>query len=895
MSCVKLADQFSSEDLPLEPCVSSDHQTSRSTADSNETEISDLTRYKEGENLSENLDTVMDIPQNLFVPSSLDADVDESEEKSALPCKSEETKQEDVSQEDDEICSPKTTSLHGTSQAENSETALVNDVENHSSNGDHKEESLSEELSVDSPTDLIAFSSQNNGTRTTPWIHESEEAGKVEESSPKRTEVVSGEDTARSIVNEMEEHSSVDARDTVEHSSVDIKEMEEDLFVQESLNGRLTRDEDEDQVVHSPKNQRHVEETPNTSTSSTTLIQDQLSSDDKVKEDVKKESLLEDDDTVMYRPDLKESSPEAVEKVEESLPRAVEEGEELPQTAVEELKEISTVSEETVENRPTFEESIKVVDSPIEVLNVSQNAAVVDDEEQDDERSNGNVDNTMQHLIAAKDQPTANHLAAADEMEKQTEREVEALPRSQELEVEKMLLESSKELSIAPDATETSALPLANELEKEESTSQAPSMFEVENFEEPYATPILLNANTPNSVVSDDLEKTTETLEKSMLEVEESSEEAAVAPELLTAKSVVAAESKPKQTVTSDEKSIGLMVVANSKELSVVPDKDNAVVMTLDGEELDGHPTDEESLNGIHHEEEPILKAQVDSPSDNIKKDMVFNDAMPSSDGIVVPHGREVEVADAAHLIEVPTPTAAAKDSQAPDIRESSTTVSEKQNNATNLECMQANTNSQADLELDSEPHTPTEPQSPTATLYPLLKPPFSGSQQDRLWEEQAEAYNSGQGTPSRNACHAGASSPATMVTVLSDSCDDQIQPATNSNGNHAAAAAAAVSSNGAAASHENGNIPNQDLALKERNGKDKLHTPLRSLLLEDAHNNNAITPNGVSSSPSFIRRLFRVMSTSSRSAEREASNAKLKKSSSSMWVSCLGSPQVQP
>jgi hypothetical protein len=40
------------------------------------------------------------------------------------------------------------------------------------------------------------------------------------------------------------------------------------------------------------------------------------------------------------------------------------------------------------------------------------------------------------------------------------------------------------------------------------------------------------------------------------------------------------------------------------------------------------------------------------------------------------------------------------------------------------------------------------------------------------------------------------------------------------------------------------------------------------------------------------MRRLFRVMSTS-RSVEKEASQGKLKRSSS-MWVSCLGSPQVQ-
>lgn len=184
--------------------------------------------------------------------------------------------------------------------------------------------------------------------------------------------------------------------------------------------------------------------------------------------------------------------------------------------------------------------------------------------------------------------------------------------------------------------------------------------------------------------------------------------------------------------------------------------------------------------------------------------------------------------------------------------------------------------------------HEEEEIHSQEAKLYPLL--PFSGSQQDRLWEEQAEAYSSGgRGTPIRNedaAQSAASSSPSPPGEPTSS--DDQIQPAAGPIHNGHGVVSTANESGEDDSPHEpNGNV------------KGKLHTPLRSLLLEDASKCTAdvdpITPNGTTtSSPSFIRRLFRVMSTPSRAGEREGmSQAKLKKSSS-MWASCLGSPQAQ-
>ena len=185
-------------------------------------------------------------------------------------------------------------------------------------------------------------------------------------------------------------------------------------------------------------------------------------------------------------------------------------------------------------------------------------------------------------------------------------------------------------------------------------------------------------------------------------------------------------------------------------------------------------------------------------------------------------------------------------------------------------------------LETQTSPPSSTETHR-ASTLFPMLgQPPFSSSQQDRLWEEQAEAYSSGgRGTPSRNE-------PTTQVVFQSPSpgeanSDDQIQPA--SGPLKMGQEAVASSSTGENGGTEDG-----------KNGKGKPRTPLRSLLAEDAPkgpNGNSVAPDVASpNNSSFIKRLLRVMSTPSRSIDKENKVTKQKKAS--MWSSCLGTPQVQ-
>lgn len=185
-------------------------------------------------------------------------------------------------------------------------------------------------------------------------------------------------------------------------------------------------------------------------------------------------------------------------------------------------------------------------------------------------------------------------------------------------------------------------------------------------------------------------------------------------------------------------------------------------------------------------------------------------------------------------------------------------------------------------LEMQNSPPCSTETHR-ASTLFPMLgQPPFSSSQQDRLWEEQAEAYSSGgRGTPSRNE-------PTTQVVFQSPSpgeanSDDQIQPA--SGPMKMGQDAVASSSTGDSGGPDDG-----------KNGKGKPRTPLRSLLAEDAPkgpNGNSAAPDVASpNNSSFIKRLLRVMSTPSRSIDKENNVTKQKKAS--MWSSCLGTPQVQ-
>jgi hypothetical protein len=178
-----------------------------------------------------------------------------------------------------------------------------------------------------------------------------------------------------------------------------------------------------------------------------------------------------------------------------------------------------------------------------------------------------------------------------------------------------------------------------------------------------------------------------------------------------------------------------------------------------------------------------------------------------------------------------------------------------------------------------SNPETAENHEPTSTTMFSVLgQHPRSSSQQDHLWEEQAEAYSSGgRGTPARlevlttNGFHSPSPGPAAT------SLDDQILPASGPI-KDAMASCSRV---------ENGSTSKEGQSGRGNFGRS--HTPLRSLLAEDASKRSIST--GPGSSP--LKRLFsRIMGTPPRM--RDSDVKEVKKKNKSVWNTCLGGSAVQ-
>lgn len=162
-----------------------------------------------------------------------------------------------------------------------------------------------------------------------------------------------------------------------------------------------------------------------------------------------------------------------------------------------------------------------------------------------------------------------------------------------------------------------------------------------------------------------------------------------------------------------------------------------------------------------------------------------------------------------------------------------------------------------------------------------LANPSFSSSHQDRLWEEQAEAYSSGgRGTPGRDdeaapVANVFLQSPSPGVAISSD--DHQVPSASNS-----LRRGIIDSSVGAGC---------VDKGRHKRKGKrGRPHTPLRSLLADDAH--NKCSPSSASRpSPEgghFIQQIMsRIRGTPSSKSLSPKSPHNVSKRRS-IWSSCI-------
>ncbi|CAM6043237.1 unnamed protein product [Sphagnum compactum] len=177
-----------------------------------------------------------------------------------------------------------------------------------------------------------------------------------------------------------------------------------------------------------------------------------------------------------------------------------------------------------------------------------------------------------------------------------------------------------------------------------------------------------------------------------------------------------------------------------------------------------------------------------------------------------------------------------------------------------------------------SNPETAENHEPTSTTMFSVLgQHHCSSSQQDHLWEEQAEAYSSGgRGTPARlevlttNGFHSPSPGPAAT------SLDDQILPASGPIKDSIQDAMASCSR------VENG-------STSGRGNSGRSHTPLRSLLAEDASKRAIST--GPGSSP--LKRLFsRIMRTPPRMGDSDVKQVKNK--NKSVWNTCLGGSAVQ-
>jgi hypothetical protein len=951
----------------------------------------------EANHLPKDIDTVVDSAENSFTVSDQDTainvDVDERDEDPSFSPKTEREVfylngrlEEEPLLDDEEtvVFNPKASGpypkvLGANDDSHHSDISWTAGEDEESFSGSVKEEPLleDEDTVVYSPEDTLdaTISGANDiqSHSTAAWKADSEHEDNLNESlededmameSPKKSFLVSGQNVAESDVDDMEKLS---------NSSLTAGKGEE------SLNGSLERDaglEDEKIVEPSLNDPLNVAEQETTETtilgvsdiqnhSNVSWAADKDDSLESVNGSLEEEPLLEDEDTVVYRPmeplvisgqDLPDTPPlvdeghlqpsenaekeeknlnsivmeDAMPEVEEAMPeveKATPE-EKVEKATPEEKVEKTMPEEEKVEHAmpevecamPKMEEARPEVQETV----VDNHEGALDDREEEESLNYGNIlekESMVEVQETVVHSPTESYVApdllnanAEDldvgEMEEyltqRTDTEGEALIRSPEenskFEVEETEVDSLKEsfpisdtnAAIPHDVDESEQHSTWTTDKEGEALIRSPeenSKFEVEETEVDSLRESFPISDT-NAAISHNVDESeqhsTWTTDKEgealirspeenfKFEVEEtevdSPKESFPISDTNAAISHDVDESEQHSTWTTTDKE-GEETFLNSNPLQdqeSVLESQETVMEDSSGNVKNVPVCEAPEVNGALHE-------SINSENGNMGEDLVWN----------------LKTEDSA---KVENPQAMNTD----HVEEDSCDVISEMTNGNHHHESDSPHETAAVVEAESDPHDvgdsleeATEPESPEATLYPLLdsQPPFSGSQQDRLWEEQAEAYSSGgRGTPSRNedatpATSAAAAAAAPFHPPASPgeqptSSDDQIQPASGPMN-----AVAGPSSAG-----ENGS------ALHEPKGKGKLHTPLRSLLLEDASKSadgDPSTPNGATSSPSFIRRLFRVMSTPSRTAERDVSQTKHKKSSS-MWVSCLGSPQVQ-
>ncbi|KAG0627730.1 hypothetical protein M758_2G223900 [Ceratodon purpureus] len=165
-----------------------------------------------------------------------------------------------------------------------------------------------------------------------------------------------------------------------------------------------------------------------------------------------------------------------------------------------------------------------------------------------------------------------------------------------------------------------------------------------------------------------------------------------------------------------------------------------------------------------------------------------------------------------------------------------------------------------------------------------LANPSFSSSHQDRLWEEQAEAYSSGgRGTPGREDEPAAANvflhSPSPGAPISSD--DHQVPSAS------ASLRRGLIDSSAGTASSLSG-----DKGRHKKKGQGKKrgrpHTPLRSLLADDLHSKSSgSTTRASPEGGHFLQHIMsRIRGSSSKSLSSKSPDTTSKRRNT--WSSCI-------
>lgn len=157
-----------------------------------------------------------------------------------------------------------------------------------------------------------------------------------------------------------------------------------------------------------------------------------------------------------------------------------------------------------------------------------------------------------------------------------------------------------------------------------------------------------------------------------------------------------------------------------------------------------------------------------------------------------------------------------------------------------------------------------------------LGNPSFSSSHQDRLWEEQAEAYSSGgRGTPGREdeaAANVFLHSPSPGGGAISS--DDQLQ----------------TGSGYLRKGQTDSNVGNASASTKKKGQSKKRgrpRTPLRSLLAEDVNSKNSSSMRSPEGGHFLQQIISRIRGNSSKSSSPKSPEATPKRRNT-LWSSCI-------